>query len=169
MLQKSSKENNCHQLLFELLKNTLEQKEHRKRIATALLTEQQLRTEHKTIKIALGKQIGHTTAGLKLFSEYRNILFITNNEDLADHARRIAGLFSRKSTQDERDYIKSHIWSENAILKTVTAYWTTMHQNQDDVKIMPDIVILDCASHAQLSESTLWEMFPDMQYLVMLG
>ena len=40
MLQKSNEENNCYQLLFELLRSTLEQKEHRHRTATAFLTEQ---------------------------------------------------------------------------------------------------------------------------------
>jgi len=169
MLEQRHTKNESGELLFELLRSTLERKMQRERVATALLTEKQVREEHKTIKINLGRQAGHTTASAKLFDEYKNILIITNNEELAQHTRERLGdnYISNIYDRQFRDELNEKVLSESAVLKAGPLYWTTLHT--DGSKMMPDIVILDCASYSQLSESKLWKLFPEMQYLIMLS
>lgn len=168
MLEKTSKDFSGGRYIFDLLRETLAHKEQRNRIATATLSEKQARQEHKTIKINLGRQMGHTTAAVSLFNEYENVLIITSNEQSAQLTREKAGINSSiyAAAEYKRHNITARILSEVAVLKTGSAYWATT--DADGSANVPDIVILDNASYSKLNESTLWELFPKMQYLIML-
>ena len=165
MLEKLHNENNSGKLLFQVLKNTIDMREELvRKDFMKMITEAGKRNEYKTIKINLGRQAGHTTAAVELLREYKNALMIVIKQDNVHHAAALLdrAIASHISTHE----LSKHIVTTSQLFSKVNV---GKHMLERTGGINPDIVILDCATYANVSESALWETFPDMQYLVMLG